>query len=321
MFSPLLQIIGIKGTSNFEDMLTDCCGNAVQHEFKDGPFVVGGREEISCHEGILLSSKRLADDLQTFVENVLLPAGYKIKVVGHSLGAGVGVIFSMILRSRMKVLREDKGTKLKVLAFASPPILDYEASVNCQDFVRTYVNNADIVPRASLSNLAILMDQMKTMDKRLDEEGLSPKGLTSTAKFIKMLAKGNKDETIMSAEQIQESITNALEKVDIDDPDHLYVAGRVIHMYDQWTKEGYGNKSDYECEEDESKIVDTAEKVYTADGSSKALRIIEIDDRMMTDHMSAAYRASFRSILGISKEVSKPGEPQMPPYSAEAVAE
>ena len=294
-------------------MLTDCCGNSVQHEFKDGPFVDGGREEISCHEGVLLSSKRLADDLQTFVESVLLPSGYKLKVVGHSLGAGVGVIFSMILRSRIKVLREDKGTKLKVLAFASPPILDYEASVNCQDFVCTYVNNADIVPRSSLSNLAILMDQMKTVNKRLDEEDLSPRGIKSTAKFIKRLAKGNKEETIMSAEQIQESITNALEKIDIEDSDHLYVAGKVVHMYDQWTKDGYGNKSEYEGEEDKSKIVDTAEKVYTADGSAKALRVIEIDDRMMTDHMSAAYRASFRSMLDKSKEVSDPGGPQMPP--------
>ena len=297
LFFKFYVIIGIKGTSNFEDMLTDCCGNAVRHKFKDGPFVNGGRDEINCHEGILLSSKRLADDLQTFVESILLPAGFNIKVVGHSLGAGVGVIFSMILRSRIKMLRDDTGTKLKVLAFASPPILDYKASVNCQDFVNTYVNNADIVPRSSLSNLAILLDQMNTMDRRLDEEGLSPKGLASTTKYIKMLARGNKEETIMTAEQIQESILNALEKVDIDDPDHLYVAGRVVHMYDQWTKEGYGNKSDYEGEDDETKIVKTAEKVYTADGSAKVLRLIEIDDRMITDHMSAAYRASFQAML------------------------
>jgi len=79
-------LIGIKGTSGFEDMITDCCGDAVCHKFEDGPFVEGGRTEIMCHEGILLTSKRLADDLQTFVDKVLLPTGYTIKVVGHSLG-------------------------------------------------------------------------------------------------------------------------------------------------------------------------------------------------------------------------------------------
>ena len=77
-----VALIGIKGTSNMEDMLTDCCGNAVQHKFEDGPFVEGGRTEISCHEGVLLSSKRLADDLRTFIEYMILPTGYRILVTG-----------------------------------------------------------------------------------------------------------------------------------------------------------------------------------------------------------------------------------------------
>lgn len=86
-------LIGIKGTSNFEDMLTDCCGNAVMHKFEEGPFVEGGRDEISCHEGVLLSSKRLADDLRTFLEYMILPTGYNVLVTGHSLGAGNHSIF------------------------------------------------------------------------------------------------------------------------------------------------------------------------------------------------------------------------------------
>lgn len=298
-------LIVIKGTSNFEDMLTDCCGNAVKHEFEDGPFVTGGRTEVSCHEGVLLSSTRLADDLQTFMEKVLIPSGYKLTVVGHSLGAGVAVLFSMILKSRLETLREDEGKLIKVIAFASPPILDYEAASTCKAFVSTFVNNADIVPRASLSNLVVLMDLMKTVDKRLDEKGLNPRGVASAAKYIKMLTKDDHKDSIMNASEIQESINAAVEKMDVDDPEHLFVAGRVIHMYDQWTKEGYGNKSDYEDEEDESKIVDTAEKVYESDGIAKSLRIIEIDDRMMSDHMPAGYRASIRALLKKSKEETK----------------
>jgi len=207
----------------------------------------------------------------------------------------------------LQALRVDNGEKLKVLAFASPPILDYQASTNCRSFVDTFVNNGDIIPRCSLSNLFLLMEVMKKVDRRLDEEGLSPKGLASTAKYIKMLArkKQNHEETIMDADEIQENINTALEKTAIDEPDHLYVAGRVIHMYDEWSKEGYGNKSNYEDEEDEAVIVPTVEKVYTADGSAKALRIIEIDERMMEDHMSASYRASLRSLLHNTKPISK----------------
>jgi hypothetical protein len=136
----------------------------VRHEFEGGPFIEGGRNEISCHEGVLLSSKRLADDLRTFIEYMILPTGYKVLVTGHSLGAGVAVIFSMIMKSRIQALKEDQGDKLKVLAFASPPILDYEASMNCKSFVTTYVNNADIVPRASLSNLVLLLEFMKVVN-------------------------------------------------------------------------------------------------------------------------------------------------------------
>jgi len=277
-------LIGIKGTSTLEDFMTDSCGNAVKYRFEDGPFVEGGRREINCHEGILLSSKRLADDLTVFVDQVLLPLGYKIRVVGHSLGAGVGVIFGMILRSRIEALRRDEGVKLKVLAFASPPILDIEASRSCKSFVTTFINNSDIIPRASLTNLVLLMEFMKSVSKRLDEDGLSPTNIRSTAKFLKMLANDKHAEKLMSVDEIMDGVAGALSKVEIDDPEHLYVGGRVIHMYDQWTKEGYGNKSDYEDVGDdfeESKKVPTAEKLYESDSTATPLRLIEIDDRMM----------------------------------------
>mmetsp|Transcript_30084 Transcript_30084/g.30447 ORF Transcript_30084/g.30447 Transcript_30084/m.30447 type:complete len:589 (-) Transcript_30084:352-2118(-) len=275
-------LIGIKGTSGLEDILTDCCGNAVRYNISNAE---GDKQEIICHEGVLLSSRRLADDLLTFVESVLLPSGYKITVTGHSLGAGVAVIFSMILRSRIEELRmNDK--KLKVLAFASPPILDYESSKKCESFVTTFINNSDIIPRCSLSNLVLLMGFMQKVNQRLDEEGISPKDMKSTAAFAKWLVQGKHGEMLLKGTDIRDNLNRALENVDIDDVDHLYVPGRVVHMFDEWTKEGYGKKN-----------VPTAEKVYVSDGIAKVLRLIEIDDRMMSDHMPPGYRASIRSLL------------------------
>ena len=213
----------------------------------------------------------------------------------------------MILRSRIEKLRKDESDRLRVLAFASPPILDYEASKNCESFVTTFINNSDIIPRSSLSNLVVLMDVMKTVNGRLKEEGLSPRDMRSTAAFLKWLMRGSHTEMIMEPEQIRETINKAIEKADIDDPDHLFVGGRVVHMFDEWTKENYGNKSDYEGvgdDFDESKKVPTAEKVYVGDGVAKMLRIIEIDDRMMSDHMSAGYRASIRALLDKAGKLS-----------------
>jgi len=80
-----VALVGIKGTSSFEDMLTDCCGQAVTHKL-DAPFVEGGSKEIRCHEGVVLAAERLAKDLEVVVEELLLPNDYKLLITGHSLG-------------------------------------------------------------------------------------------------------------------------------------------------------------------------------------------------------------------------------------------
>jgi hypothetical protein len=210
------------------------------------------------------------------------------------------VIFSMILRSRIEELRKDLGHKLKVLVFASPPILDYQASRNCASFVTTYINNADMVPRCSLSNLVLLMAFMKPVSKRLNEENLNPKDFSSLAAFAKMLSRDKHADMLLKPLEIRAAIEGPLNQFVIDDPDHLYVAGRVVHMYDEWSKESYSDRSHYENvgkNFDESKKVPTAERIYKADGTARALRVIDIDDRMMSDHTSAGYRASIRSLL------------------------
>eukprot|EP00957_Ditylum_brightwellii_P164007 12487416-Ditylum_brightwellii.AAC.1 len=98
-----VALIGVKGTSNIEDFLTDLAGNVITHKL-DGPFVPGGASEIRVHEGILISAKRLTDIIQPFVEELFLPAGYRIIVTGHSLGAGAGTILGILLRSRLPSL-------------------------------------------------------------------------------------------------------------------------------------------------------------------------------------------------------------------------
>ena len=139
-----------------------------------------------------------------------------------------------------------------------------------------------------------------TVNRRLDEEGLSPRDIKSTAAFAKWLAKGKHGETLLKTREIRETMDRALSSVEIDNPDHLYVPGRVVHMFDEWSKEGYGDRSDYERVKDgfdENKKVPTAEKGYVAGGTAKALRVIELDNRMLSDHMSPGYRASIRSLL------------------------
>jgi hypothetical protein len=295
-------LIGVKGTSNLGDMLTDCCGLAVSYDLV-GPYVRGGNSTIRCHEGVVISAQRLFAKLELLVEELLFPSGYTILVTGHSLGAGVAALVGILLRSRFPTLLDDeRGTVLRVVAFASPPILDCDSALACEPFVTTIVNNADIIPRASLSNLVVLMEFLKVLDDKLEKAGLKPKDLVGVSQFILNLTKTN-SEMVMSLDEIMHGLNLAFEKVDLRDPDHLYVPGKVIHMYDMWSKENYGKVDESNvADETEPKAITpvrTAERAQWTDGTSRALRTIELDSRFLSDHLSPSYRSSIRSLLDL----------------------
>ena len=294
-------LIGIKGTSGFEDMLTDCCGLAVTHDLP-GSYVQGGSSTIRCHEGILLSAQRLAAKLEVAVEELFLPTGYKILVTGHSLGAGVAALLGVLLRARFPtLLADDSGTILRVMAFASPPVLDCDSALACEPFVTTVVNKSDIIPRASLSNLLVLMEFLKVLNEKLEKTGKKPTDVLGVSQFILGLTKKDSD-MVMSMDEMTEGLSKVFEKVELRDPDHLYVPGKVMHMYDLWSKTDYDIVEDavedaMGDEDDKLKGVRTAEGAQITDGTSKMLRTIDLDSRFMLDHLAPAYRSSIRSLL------------------------
>jgi hypothetical protein len=221
-------LIGVKGTSGFEDMLTGCCGLAVTHDLP-GPYVQGGSSTIRCHEGILLSAQRLAAKLEVAVEELFLLTGYKILVTGHSLGAGVAALLGVLLRARFPtLLADDSGTILRVMAFASPPVLDCDSALACEPFVTTVVNKSDIIPRASLSNLLVLMEFLKVLNEKLEKTGKKPTDVLGVSQFILGLTKKDSD-MVMSMDEMTEGLSKVFEKVELRDPDHLYVPGKVMH--------------------------------------------------------------------------------------------
>jgi pimeloyl-ACP methyl ester carboxylesterase len=306
-----LCVVGVKGTSSFEDLLTDCCGQAITHKLR-GPFVTGGASEIQCHEGVIRAAARLADDVETLVEELFLPNGYKVLLTGHSLGAGVASLVGVILRSRFPDLLKDDGTLLKTLAFASPPVLDYDAALACSSFTTTIVNNSDMIPRCSLCNLAVILEFLKSLHTKMETKGVSPKDFDTTKSFLKMLTAAGKGEPIMTVDEVGAAMENAFKVVELRDPDHLYVPGRVIHMYDLWSKECYGEVSETVDEKVEQadgtesaqavvekavEEVRTAEKAYISNGASDLLRYIEMEARMVTDHLSPSYRSSIKALL------------------------
>jgi len=306
-------LIGVKGTSTFEDVLTDCCGSSIKHELR-GPFIRAAPQDrehvdntfnpinMQCHEGIMLAALNLADDLEPSMEQLFLPTGYQLLVTGHSLGAGVAALFSVIMRSRFpdQLIYADE-TRLKVIAFAPPPVLDHDSALACKSFITSVVNNSDMIPRASLANLLVLVEFLEFINAKLEEKGISPKGIISTALLIKRLMEGNKGKMLLTAEEFKEGLDQATEKVALRDPDHLYVPGTVYHMYDLWGTPEYKEHIKAEADAVKKGLTEvqarTAECLQIDDGTYKPLRNIELDPRMLTDHLSLGYRTSIKSLL------------------------
>jgi len=311
-------VIGVKGTSNFEDFLTDLCASSVQYNLTH-PFYDGGSNTLRCHEGVYISSQRLFEELLPVVKNLLIPSGYKITIVGHSLGAGCATLLAMMLRASIPSLQES-NKQLKVWAFASPPVLDLSSALACSPFVTTVVNNCDIIPRANISPFAVTVRVMRAVNKRLTEKNLSMSDFKSTLAFLNKIGEGSDGEMLMDEDELAAELDVALERTDLRDPDHLYVPGKVVVMYDLWEKEqNRMQKQQTETEKDFTNIlkdwmqtvkkadvhssdvdlsnISTAEEAILCDGTCKALRYIELDGRLIDDHMAPNYRSSIANIL------------------------
>lgn len=241
-------LIGIKGTSSLEDLLTDCCGRAVPYDsgvgddvarvevraavpeqvsaLEESVEVASGHERIwveegdkdhhiRCHEGILVATKRLADEVQSTVEDLVVGGGYKLVLVGHSLGAGAASLLAFILRSRIPKLADES---IQVYAFAPPPVLDHDAAVAAAPFVTSIVNNSDIIPRSSLVNLMVFLEFLRAVSQRLKEKGLNPTGPRSTTAFLSKLAQGTKGDLLMSFEEVRDAMDAAHDKVELRHP-------------------------------------------------------------------------------------------------------
>lgn len=286
-----VALIAVKGTSALSDMVTDACGVPVRYNLTTIVEPTGNVNDdepsksettlLSCHEGILDASLALIEDVQPLVENLFLPSGYKVFLMGHSLGAGVACLVGTLLYARLPMLRhehaEDSRPLLEVIAFAPPPMLNWDAAVATSPFTTSIVNNDDMIPRASLSNFVALRRFLAIVNARLEERGLGPTGLQGAMKLLKMVLVDDGDsDAFMTAQEIfdglitaqnssrNELVANATESSDVmTDMDHLFVPGKVIIVYE---KHSQGEK-----------LVDSLIDTETANKSSVKEKILPVE--------------------------------------------
>ena len=250
---------------------------------------------VRCHEGIYIAAKRMFHNVIDVVEHYILgDSSYRLLLTGHSLGGSTLTVLAMLLRSKypLELLDNDR---LHVYAFGPPPALDHDSAIGCSKFVTSVVVNSDLISRCSLANLCIFYEYLKVVSIRMQECELVPlNSIGRLAAFWKQLAKGDaisetndnseqKSCMLMTVEEMQTAMASAMAKVELRHPEHLYIPGRVLLFYRDWTKDD--DTSTSTCTEPpECKCVET-------DGTADILRFVELDGSftMLSDHTTFSY--------------------------------
>jgi hypothetical protein len=320
-------VVGLRGTTSLEDILTDCCGNAIplfeddssgdkiRVEVKaaipnlvlassqdESVEIVSGHERIvfeehddegdnsvRCHEGILISARHVMEEIGPFLRDYLIECQYKVVFCGHSLGAGTAILSAVLLRERYPELfvNDDSHRRIQVYAFAPPPVLDYDSAIAAASYCTSIVNNCDLVPRLNVSNLMVSLACLRKVQSKLSDHDLNPSGPASSVAFWNKIAEGTCGEPLMSLSEFNATVNEAHRDIALRKTGHLFVPGRVLLVYNPWSSE---NNDDIT---DNSRVKQKKEKDWRCvetTGTSPVFQSLEIDGlRCFTDHLTSSY--------------------------------
>lgn len=297
-YASKVAMIGIKGTSHVSDIVTDLVAKSVPQTLATSPFDKTQKDvEIRVHEGIWTAAVTLADELQDLIEHVFIPGGFQIFICGHSLGAGTSCLLGLLLRSRLPRLQDKLPNgvddALRVVAFATPAVLNFDACVASASYCTSVVNNSDIVPRASVSNLVItnrliVHIRSKVKGRYSDYKYKVAKNFKAFYKNITDLLVQD-DETIMTPDEWDAFFDDTHRSTTVSE--NLYVPGKVICLYER------ADTDDDETAKEYGGVV--------ADGGMKMLRQIEFTATMVSDHSCSFYS---ETINGFTKQTMDGGD-------------
>ncbi|ESQ52955.1 hypothetical protein EUTSA_v10016471mg [Eutrema salsugineum] len=151
-----LVVFGIRGTHTIYDLITDIVSSSDEEVTFEG---------YSTHFGTAEAARWfLNHELQTIRRCLEKYEGYKLRLVGHSLGGAIASLMAIMLR---KMPREELGFDAEIISavgYATPPCVSKELAENCSEFVTTIVMQDDIIPRLSTASLARLRNEILQTD-------------------------------------------------------------------------------------------------------------------------------------------------------------
>ena len=158
--SASMVVLAIRGTYSIGDAIIDIVCDEI-------PFLDG-----LAHHGMADAAHTILEKVLPVLRSLLVETypGYKLRVTGHSLGAGTAELITMILLSNATA---DSGwlsnIDIKCIALAPPPVYRPSSILKpldayIQQRIIIFVNGNDCVPRLSLANCAWLLSALRAVD-------------------------------------------------------------------------------------------------------------------------------------------------------------
>nr|XP_043609981.1 uncharacterized protein LOC122581770 [Erigeron canadensis] len=151
-----LVIFGIRGTHTVSDLITDIVSSS---------DVEVNYEGYSTHFGTAEAARWfLTHEIGTIKKYLEKHEGFRLRLVGHSLGGAIASMLAIMLRRKSS---EELGFNPEIVTavgYGTPPCVSKELAECCSDYVTTVCMQDDIIPRLSVATLMRLRNEILQTD-------------------------------------------------------------------------------------------------------------------------------------------------------------
>ncbi|KAF3320249.1 Sn1-specific diacylglycerol lipase beta [Carex littledalei] len=209
-----LVVLGIRGTHTVHDIVTDLVSLSDDQKVS--------LEGFSTHFGTAEAARWfLHNELGTIRRCLEKYKGYRLRLVGHSLGGAAAALLAVMLRNKSE---EELGFSPEIVSavgFGTPPCVSKEVAENCADYVSTVVLQDDIIPRLSAASLARLRNEIIETDWMTILEKEDWKGVVDIVTNAKLVVSSIQDVAHKLADYASISSTNSNALKDSQQPKEL----------------------------------------------------------------------------------------------------
>eukprot|EP01112_Ceratiomyxa_fruticulosa_P023934 TRINITY_DN940_c0_g1_i1.p1 TRINITY_DN940_c0_g1~~TRINITY_DN940_c0_g1_i1.p1 ORF type:complete len:538 (-),score=105.77 TRINITY_DN940_c0_g1_i1:125-1738(-) len=281
-------VLAIRGTFSALDAITDLVATPT-------PFMDG-----QAHLGFLKCAKRKVTILSDIlIEKLKEYPTYKLVVCGHSLGAAVATLFTLLFN---KIFPE---IPIHCYAYAPPSVttIDIALSPHTKSLITSFVFEDDIVPRLTYCSLSRLKEVMcEILSQSSSTAQRSFQWFVSGGSLHPVLA--NKISNLMNCPPAPSSPSRNMgystEEVEI------FPAGSIYYLYHPKNVPPLLS------------TLPSTMKICLAEQSNATLfNEVIVSDNMFTDHMPDKYEAAFEACWKVVNLINE--DPTIKPTQAEPI--